>query len=153
MSQYPAPVTFPRERLVAVLARQPGRDGAVSARNLAVVLGLRSGDWARAIQRAVDSLIDQGCPIGADGDTYFLIATEEELEDAIVPLQSRVREAERKIERLTDAYRHGPRQSALFADGAARPRSGPTIRESPDAVRAADEPFRGDRADDARRGG
>jgi hypothetical protein len=67
----------------------------------------------------VKSLIEQGYPIGADGDSYYLIATEEELEHTIGPLQSRVREAERKIERLTDASRCGPRQSALFGQTAA----------------------------------
>ena len=120
------------ERLWRVLEHHRGRDRAIRARELTMVLGLTDWDPNRVIQHAVNALIDAGYAVGSvtgNGTTvagYFVIETEAEFEEAVGQLNNRVRELQRRIVALTEAYRSGPRQRAFFALPAPpRPRTGP----------------------------
>ena len=87
---------------------------------MAVVLGI-SDPTGRTIRQCVNALIDEGFPVGsvnleAGGGGYFLVANELELARCVRNYQSRARENLKKAERLTEAFRHGPRQPALLEE-------------------------------------
>jgi len=127
----PAVLSLSPERLWNTLQHHRGRQHAIRARDLAVVLGLTDADPTRVIQHAVNALIDAGYPIGSvtgNGTTmagYFVIQTEAEFEEAVGQLNNRVRELQRRIVALSEAYRLGLKQREFFAPlPPRRPRAG-----------------------------
>ena len=124
----PAVLSLSPERLWNALQHHRGRAHAIRARDLAVVLGLTDADPNRVIQHTVNALIDAGYAVGSvtgNGTTmagYFVIQTEAEFEEAVGQLNNRVRELQRRIAALTEAWRSGPVQRGLFtATTPARP--------------------------------
>lgn len=108
---------IPLARLRDLLARHRGRAKAISARDLALILGIRDNKTHFAVRSAILRLVEAGHPIGSvqteTGGGYFWIESEAELALVVRQYRSRIQELEARVERLVEAYRRGPRQPAL----------------------------------------
>ncbi|MFQ5793333.1 MAG: hypothetical protein ACE5JI_22915 [Acidobacteriota bacterium] len=108
--------SIPLSRLREILERRRGERRAITAHDLALILGLKEKD-GRSIREAVNQLIEAGHPIGSstrNGGGYFRIETEAELQHCLGQYRSRVRELEKRMEHLVRAFAEGPRQPALL---------------------------------------
>jgi len=109
--------TIPLERLRQILERQRGLNQAITARNLAALLGLSERD-GRSIREGVNDLLKLGYPIGSStgegSQGYFWVVTDYELSMCLANYRSRARENIRKAEWLERAFRQGPRQPELL---------------------------------------
>jgi len=113
-----------RARLIQILSQHRGEAAAITADDLAVVLGCRERS-NRALREAILELIADGWCIGStsreDRPGYFLIQTRAELETVKASLRRRARELDLRAECLDRAFATGgPRQPALFGDRGAR---------------------------------
>jgi len=113
-----------------ILERQRGLSQAITARNLAALLGLSERD-GRSIREGVNELLKRGYPIGSStgegSQGYFWLQNEYELSMCLVNYRSRARENVRKAEWLERAFRQGPRQPELL-DGLPHDRASASAR-------------------------
>lgn len=104
-------------RLREILEHRRGIDQAITARNLAVLLGLQEKD-GRSIREAVNRLLEEGVAIGSstrEGQQgYFIVTNDYELHACLGQYRARARENIHKAELLEWAFRHGPRQPSLL---------------------------------------
>lgn len=116
--QTKTPPTHHLTRLRQVLEGYRGLAHTIRAKDLGVILGIND-PTGRTIREYINALIDAGVPIGSvnfeAGGGYFLIENERELVACVRNYESRVREIQKKSERLVQAFRHGPAQPSLLS--------------------------------------
>ncbi len=106
-----------RARLIEVLSRHRGEAAAITASDLAIILGCTERD-NRSLREAINELIRDGWCIGsrafAEGGGYFIVQTTDELARVTAQLRGRAAETIRHADALEAAFRTGPRQPGLF---------------------------------------
>lgn len=108
--------SVPLPRLREILGWHRGAKQAITARDLAMMLGLHERD-GRSIREAVNRLLTDGFPVGSttrNGGGYFRVETDAELQACVADYQSRAREDLRKADLLIRAFRQGERQPSLL---------------------------------------
>lgn len=104
-------------RFQRIIESRRGPAQRITARDICVILEIRdpTGVMVRSLANAA---IDAGVPVGSSsgdgGGGYFLITTVDELAASTRHLESRAAAILDCVERLRDAFHHGPRQGALL---------------------------------------
>jgi hypothetical protein len=137
--------TLPLAAFVGLMARHVGRENALPAKDIVLILNIRDSYPERSVRELANLAIEHGYPIAAATHStsgrlgYFVLRDEGELRAYTADLHSRIRGIQKKIEALTEAARCGPKQPGLF--GAAPPTIAPGAR-SPESASSPSAPPR-----------
>lgn len=82
-----------------------GKEDSISAREIANNTNLRSDRTDLLVRSIISALIEDGQPIGSWSGGYYLVETEEELNEVIDQIQQRIRGMQWRIRALRANFR------------------------------------------------
>lgn len=94
----------PRNRVEHVIRANRGKENVIPSCEIAAEAGINEeGNYTETKEIIRDLLDKEQVPIGATHQGYYLMETNEEVEDYLSTLRSRVHEINRRIEMVEDA--------------------------------------------------
>ena len=87
-----------------MLLNHKGKANAITSGKIAVALDIPENDTVATTRSLITKLIREGLPIGATDNGYFLIETQEELNEYIQRLNDRIYGIYDRINRLISIY-------------------------------------------------
>lgn len=82
-----------------------GKKFSISAREIADAVNLRSDRTDVRVRSAISALIEDGQPIGSWAGGYYLIETQEELEEVIEQIRVRIRGMQWRIKAIKKNFK------------------------------------------------